>query len=242
MNEERNVLRSTSADPDEGDVEIVKTRRRQARAKETRERILEGAAKEFAHNGFDGTTTRSIATRAGVRHALVIYHFETKLGIWQAVMKDVLGGFHKTFADRIEGLRGVDDVTKLRLLQADFIRLSAQHPELHWLMSHEAGEGGERITWLMENVLGGDFEMFVNLIKSVQKSGQYVEGDPLHLHYIFLGAAARIFMVSGEVETLMGRSPFDPAFVEDHIETCGRLFFRATAKRSSRAPSNTTQM
>lgn len=230
-------MKSVPAHPDDSEVEIVRTRRRQARAKETRERIQEAAAKEFAHNGFDGTTTRSIATRAGVRHALVIYHFETKLGIWQAVMKDVLGGFHKTFADRIEGLRGVDDVTKLRLLHADFIRLSAQHPELHWLMSHEAGEGGERITWLMENVLIGDFEMFVHLIKSAQKSGHYVEGDALHLHYIFLGAAARIFMVSGEVETLMGRSPFDPAFVEDHIETCARLFFRVPTRRSTQASS-----
>lgn len=201
-------------------------RRRQNRSKETRMRIQAAAAEEFARYGFEGTTTRSIAARAKVRHALVVYHFETKLGIWQAVMAEVLGSFHKVFAERMEGLRGVDDVTKLRLMQADFIRLAAEKPELHWLMSHEAGEGGERIAWLFQNLLIGDFTLFTDLIKSAQESGHYVEGNPVHLHYLFLGAAARIYMVSSEVEMVMGQSPFDPAFVEDHIAACQRLFFR----------------
>lgn len=214
--------------------EIVQVRRRQGRSIEKRARILTAAAQEFAHKGFDGATTRSIAQRAKMRHALVIYHFESKLGIWQAVMRDVFHWFNDAFIARMDGLEGVEDVVKLRLLQADFIRLAAKHPELHWLMSHEAGHGGERLEWLLENLVSDSFAMFRALIASAQKAGCYVKGDPDHLHYLFLGAAARIFMLSSEVKHVMGRSPFDADFVEEHIRVCQELFFRnpATKPRS----------
>lgn len=206
--------------------EIVHVRRRQSRSIEKRARILAAAAQEFADRGFDGATTRSIADRAEVRHALVIYHFETKLGIWQAVMRDVFHWFKDAFAERIESLTGLDDVIRLQSLQADFIRLAARHPEFHWLMSHEAGHGGERLDWLLENLLQDSFEMFRTLIRNVQAMGRYVQGDPDHLHYLFIGAAARIFMLSSEVKLVIGRSPFEPDFVEEHIRLCQELFFR----------------
>lgn len=209
--------------------EVVHVRRRQGRSIEKRNRILAAAAQEFAERGFDGASTRSIAERAGLRHALVIYHFETKLGIWQAVMHYVINWYQEAFTQRLAGLHGVDDVTKLRLLQADFIRIGAQHPELHWLMSHEAGHGGERLDWLLENVLKDSFRLFIDLITAAQDAGRYIKGDPTHLHYLFLGAAARIFMLASEVEAMTGRSPFTPEFVEEHVEMCQALFFRDPA-------------
>lgn len=227
------MIRAVPA-PDADD-EVVRVRRRQARAKETRACIIQAAKEEFARSGFSGTTTRAIALRAHLKHASVAYHFDGKLGVWQAVMREVLGSFHEAFASRLDGLHGVDDVTKLRLLQADFIRLSAAKPELHWLMSHEAGDGGERIAWLLQNVLIGDVNMFASLIRSAQKAGCYAPGDPLLLHYLFIGAAVRIFMVSGEVEAVMGRSPFSPEFVEEHIRTCQELFFRTPRRRGARS-------
>lgn len=220
-------------DADEKD-EIVQVRRRQSRSIEKRAKILTAAAQEFADHGFEGATTRSIAHRAGIRHALVIYHFDNKLGIWQAVMRDVFHWFTDAFRVRIEGLEGIDDVTKLRLLQADFIRLAAKHPELHWLMSHEAGHGGERLDWLLENLVQDGYELFRSLIEKAQSAGCYVEGDPGHLYYLFLGAAARIFMLSSEVERVVGRSPFTPEFVEEHIRLCQSLFFREPHRKPRR--------
>lgn len=206
--------------------EMVRVRRRQSRAIETRTKILEASLTEFADKGFDGASTRAIAERADVRHALLIYHFQSKRGIWEAVMTEILTAFRDTFERRLAGLEGVDDVTKLQLLHADFIRMAAARPELHWLMSHEAGQGGERIEWIAENLLDANFSTFTNLIRSAQTQGRYVAGDPIHLHYVFLGAAARIFMLAGEVQKIAGRSPFDADFIEEHILVCRDLFFR----------------
>src|SRR5208283_4058743 len=88
---------STQARSNLDEAEIVNVRRRQGRSAETRRKILEGALVEFATAGFEGATTRSIAQRAEVPHALVIYHFETKLGIWQAVVERALAEMHDQF-------------------------------------------------------------------------------------------------------------------------------------------------
>ena len=226
---------TTSSPTSASKSDVVRVRRRQSRAVETRAKILAAGITEFADKGFDGASTRAIAEREDVRHALVIYHFQTKRGIWEAVMSDVLLDFRHTFDRRLEGLAGVDDVTKLQLLHADFIRLAAKRPELHWLMSHEAGKGGERIEWIAENLLDHNFETFSTLIRSAQAQGRYVAGEPLHLHYVFLGAAARIFMLAGEVEKVAGFSPFDEAFVERHIAVCRDLFFRDPPVKRGRA-------
>lgn len=141
-------------------------------------------------------------------------------------MRKTISWFDEAFAARLKGLDGVDEVTTLKLLQADFIRMAAAHPELHWLMSHEAGRGGERLDWLLANLLGGAAKLFTSLIAAAQKAESYVRGDPYHLHYLFLGAAARIFMLAREAEKVMGCSPFDATFVESHVDLCHALFFR----------------
>ena len=51
---------------------------------DTRERILVAALQAFAEKGYDGATTREIASRAGVNLGLLQYHFGGKPKLWQA--------------------------------------------------------------------------------------------------------------------------------------------------------------
>jgi len=125
----------------EAEIEIVRIRRRQGRATLTRQKILDAGAAEFALAGFDGTTTRSIAARAKVPHGLVIYHFETKLGVWRAVTESVLNHLHSELAKVMEERKGRDPVTRLREAQRVFIRVAAKRPEVNWVLSHDVGEG-----------------------------------------------------------------------------------------------------
>jgi TetR/AcrR family transcriptional regulator len=207
-------------------IEIVKVRRRQGRSALTRQKILKAGSAEFALAGFDGTTTRSIAARAKVPHGLVIYHFESKVGVWQAVTENVLNELHSGFAKRMEALPGSDAVTRLREAQRVFIRLAAKRPEVNWVLSHDAGEGAPRLQSMVEKIIGRDIDLIIDLIRQAQRLGRYVEGNPAHLAYVSFGAASRIFMLSAEIERTMGQSPFSKAFVEKHIELCERLFFR----------------
>ena len=207
-------------------LQIVNVRRRQERSAQTRQRILEGGAVEFATKGFGGATTRSIAKRANVPHGLIIYHFKTKLGVWEAVMKDIISSCHTELMGKVMQFVGRDDVAALRMFQRLFIEMSANRPELNWLMSREIGDGSKRLSRLIEKVAGKDIDLFIDLIRVAQRLGRYVEGDPAHLHYLFVGAASRAFMVSSEIERTMSLSPFDKQFIKNHIQLCERLFFR----------------
>src|SRR5713226_3753756 len=49
-----------------------------ARAEETRRRILDAALELFRERGFDSTSTRQIARRAGVANGAAYYYFRSK--------------------------------------------------------------------------------------------------------------------------------------------------------------------
>lgn len=53
-----------------------------------RERVLQAACELFGANGFHGTHLREICHRAGTNVAGVCYHFESKEGLYQAVMME----------------------------------------------------------------------------------------------------------------------------------------------------------
>lgn len=53
---------------------------------DSRERILAAAAVEFEHGGYDATTIRAIAARAGVDPALVHHHFGSKADLFGTVV------------------------------------------------------------------------------------------------------------------------------------------------------------
>ena len=53
---------------------------------EADEALLDAALHEFAAHGFDGASTRAIATRAGVHQPQINYHFDSKEALWRAAV------------------------------------------------------------------------------------------------------------------------------------------------------------
>jgi len=215
-------LKQVSADV----LPATRKRATQKRTLDTRRKILEVAVEEFAEHGYEGVSTRTIAANAGVQHTLVSYHFSGKEGLWREAISSILADRRTVFDARLEGLRGVDDVTKLKLLYEDFIRFAAVNLNFHRIMSHVASSPSPQLDWLIDSFLRESFDRRAALIASAQKIGRFVQGDPYHLEYVFIGAITRIFMLSAEVERIMGRSPYDPEFVEEHVRVCLSLFFR----------------
>ena len=206
--------------------DVVNERRRQQRALDTRERILEAAFEEFADRGFEGASTRTVAAKAGVQHPLVTYHFKNKEGLWKAVVSTASFNFSEYFRHHIDGSAEQNDVARLRYVQEEFIRFAAANPNFHWLMSNEGKRESARLSWLVEDRVRSYFDVVAKMIRSAQKQGRYIAGDPYHLQYLFIGAVTRIFMLSAEVQQVTGRSPFSKKFVEEHVRVCCDLFFR----------------
>jgi TetR/AcrR family transcriptional regulator len=63
-----------------------KPRRRRMKADQRRRQLLDVAIELFSQKGFAGTTTREIAVAADVNEAIIFRHFETKEGLFAAIL------------------------------------------------------------------------------------------------------------------------------------------------------------
>ena len=194
-------------------------------ASETRLRLVEAAIGEFSDKGFGGATTRGIASRAGVVLASLPYHFKTKDALWRAAADHLFGLFRDQFVRRIEGLEGVDPLTRVRLLLRDFVMFSASHPELHRLLVQDGGERTERMEWLVAEHVRPMFEFTRRLIDELASTGYPVRGDSEQLFYTMIGAAATGFAASAQAELVIGDDPLHKDRVEAHSDAILQLFF-----------------
>jgi AcrR family transcriptional regulator len=104
-------------------------------------KILQAAQKLFAHKGFDGTTTKDLATSAGVAEGTIFRHFTNKKAIlvevatqgWINLLTDLLTelsemGSYKAIAQmmqrRMFNMQENLDMMKVCFMEAQF------HPEL----------------------------------------------------------------------------------------------------------------
>ena len=66
-------------------------------AQATQQQILDAAEIEFAQHGLHGTRVDPIATRAGVAPRMIYYYFQSKEGLYQAVLQRPATFLHTVF-------------------------------------------------------------------------------------------------------------------------------------------------
>jgi AcrR family transcriptional regulator len=99
-------------------------------ADERREDILAVALEEFGEHGLDGTSTDTIARKAGISQPYLFRLFGTKKELYLETVRRCLGETLQLFEQAADGLRGDDAMNAIgqayRGLLADRTRLRAQ--------------------------------------------------------------------------------------------------------------------
>jgi len=191
----------------------------------TRQRILTAALDLFSERSFEGATTRDIAARAGVTQPLLNYHFRSKDALWRDAVDMLFTELSDALAARVDGLRGVDDLTTTRLIVRDFIFFSAQHPQLHRIIMQECKVDGPRMDWLVERHIRPLYDATVERFATLIERGDLPQISPTHLYYIVTGAGPTMFVLGPECRRLSGIDPADPAVIEAHADgVCALLF------------------
>ena len=93
-----------------------------AGSEQTRERILSVSERLFSEWGYDGVSLRQIGTDAEVPFALVTYHYQTKLGLYQAVFSRRISEFRdhrRTLLEQVE--MGPDAFQNFLAISAAFV-------------------------------------------------------------------------------------------------------------------------
>jgi TetR/AcrR family transcriptional regulator len=218
-----------SAKPVEAD-RAPRTRRVSPSKADARARIIAAAREAFSTMGFEGASLRGVAKEAGVPHQLATYYFKTKEELWMAVMDELAIGFFTRLGDRIRGLEGVDAATKLRLVVREFVKYSAEYPQLHRLMTMEGRRESERLIWLIRRHVSRHFAISTKLIREAQALGIVRSGDPGQLHYCTIGIATAAFSLAPEYKLVTGHDPFARPHVEQIADLVCDFLFVPSAK------------
>ncbi len=191
----------------------------------TRERILAAALDLFSERSFEGATTREIARQAEVTQPLLNYHFRSKDDLWRAAVDGLFAELSDTLAARLGGLRGVDELTTMRLLVREFILFSAAHPQVHRIITQECKTDGPRMDWLVERHIRPLYETTSRRLADLLERGLLPDIPVEHLYYIITGAGPNMFVLGPECRRLTGVDPADPVVVEAHADAVCRLLF-----------------
>jgi TetR/AcrR family transcriptional regulator len=201
----------------------VRAIRRSANA--TRERIVAAAVDLFSERSFDGATTRDIAARARVTQPLLNYHFHSKEELWRAAVDSLFDLLNQAMNERAIGLRGVEEITRAKLLVREFITFSARHPELHRIITQESKTDGSRMDYLVDRHVRPIYERTVAIFESLARIGAVPDIPAPHLYYILTGAGPTMFVLAPECRRLTPLDPSDDDVIDAHADAVCRLLF-----------------
>jgi AcrR family transcriptional regulator len=191
----------------------------------TRDRILAAAVDLFSERSFDGATTRDIAERAGVTQPLLNYHYRSKDDLWRAAVDSLFDLLREAMRARMEGLRGVDELTSAKLLVREFVTFSARHPQLHRIITQESKADGPRMDYLVEQHVRPLYETTVALFEHLARDGAIPPIPPPHLYYILTGAGPTMFVLGPECQRLSGLDPRSDEVIDAHADAVCMLLF-----------------
>jgi TetR/AcrR family transcriptional regulator len=198
-----------------------KVRLRRTRT-DIRQALLESALVEFGAKGFDGASTRAIATRVHAHQPQINYHFESKTALWTAAVNYLFG----LLGDALGGVLPVKltevDAPQLAAAFADAIRrlvqFAAEHPELNQIMVHEGTAASDRLTWMTETHVKPVFDAIRPAWQILRDAGFAAPVDNEILYYVLLGAASLPYVNAPEVRLLTGRDPSSPDWIRAHAD------------------------
>jgi TetR/AcrR family transcriptional regulator len=198
-----------------------KVRLRRTRT-DIRQALLESALVEFGAKGFDGASTRAIASRVRAHQPQINYHFESKTALWTAAVNHLFGLLGEALGRVLPANLTEVDAPQLAAAFADAIRglvqFAAEHPELNQIMVHEGTAASDRLTWMTETHVKPVFDAISPAWRVLRDAGFAAPIDNEILYYVLVGAASLPYVNAPEVRLLTGRDPSSPDWIRAHAD------------------------
>lgn len=192
---------------------------------DARARIIRSARKCFASQGFAGTSTRQISDDAKVAQSLLLYHFKSKDGLWQAVMADSFQRALRILNDAAIAEPSTRATDQLGAGVRAMVDICASDPDFHRLAIFESREPSDRYKSMSESHFNKMAERGARFIKAAQDEGTVHEGDPYLLYIGLFSTVGSIFSFVRRFETATDRKR--PG--RDEVERIARNFlFKST--------------
>ncbi|MDY1017387.1 TetR/AcrR family transcriptional regulator [Pseudomonas coleopterorum] len=177
------------------------------------EAILKAAEDEFARHGFKGTSMNTIALNVGLPKANLHYYFTNKLGLYIAVLSNIIELWDSTF----NTLSAEDDPAQAltRYIRAK-MEFSRRQPLASRIFAMEIISGGECLTEYFNQDYRSWFTGRAAVFQAWIDAGKMDPVDPVHLIFLLWGStqhyadfATQICRVTGQAR--LTREDFEQA-------------------------------
>ena len=156
---------------------------------ERREQLCQVAMRLFSEKGFSGTTTKEIATAAGVSEAIIFRHFANKDELYSAILdhKACSRRFQNPFEELADKIAAKDDFEVFYTMALNAIEHHADDADFLRLMLHSALEEHDLARMFFESFISEVYDFLGAYIVERQQDGAFREVNPRVVVRAFLG-------------------------------------------------------
>ena len=165
--------------------------------------ILKAAEDEFARHDFKGTSMNTIAQNAGLPKANLHYYFTNKLGLYVAVLSNILELWDSTF----NTLNSDDDpAVALSNYIRTKIEFSRRNPQASRIFAMEIISGGQCLSEYFNQDYRTWFQGRAAVFQSWIDAGKMDPVDPVHLIFLLWGSTQHYADFATQICQVTGRS------------------------------------
>ena len=175
------------------------------RGERTRERILEVATEFFAEQGYAETRLEDVAARLGMRRPSLLYYFEDKPALYEAVVDSVFGAL----AARIDAAFGAggSPAERIEAMVNAWLESVVDVPPFARLMLREVANSGKSARPRFTDETKRFLQRAEEVLEAGREDGSFQPVGVMHLASAIAGAT--VFFVA-VMPTLTDDDEFDP--------------------------------
>ncbi|SDA30893.1 transcriptional regulator, TetR family [Ruminococcus sp. YE71] len=194
-------------------------------AKDTKERILDEALRQFSQKGYDGTNIRELTASLGLVKSSMYKHYKSKEEIWNSLLDRMIAYYNERFGSA-ENLPPVpdtlDELTAMTMRMVDITVHDERIVMTRKLLSIEQYRDDRARQLATKHFLTGLTEMFTYIFDGMMKKGLLRNDDPKMLAFAYTAPiSALIHLCDREPEKTEEALAQIKAFSRHFIKTYG---------------------
>jgi AcrR family transcriptional regulator len=159
-----------------------------AKAKQRHREILMGAARAFAHGGYDATNMDQIAHECGLAKGHIYHYFRSKEEIFTEIRIDAVNRLIERLAAIAPVARDDPELALRKAISVVIARIFEEEGRYERALPDPVSLSAENRKRI--RALGRRYEqMFANIVRSGIDKGIFVRGDPKLMTFVILRAA-----------------------------------------------------
>jgi TetR/AcrR family transcriptional regulator len=178
-------------------------RPRRSASVDSRRRLFEAAAAEFAARGYAGANVDRIARAARLNKAMIYYHFKSKAALYREILRDMFTAVGTRVADVAAAACAPED--KVRAFVEAIAAEAEARPHFPPIWLREIAEGGEHLDTVTLNYARAVLETLGRIIDEGCRAGRFQPAPPMLVHGGII-APLLFFLVTARVRRKMQRA------------------------------------